>query len=1138
MQGSGSFSSPPRRIPSRSGSRAADWTTNRIKDLETELRISKAKIMTELRNIKNKLLEQKAVTAQAQREALRAETERKKLESDQASLEMRIRKAEESRKISEAKASEAKYKITELEKQITKLEDEYDEMEDEYRKEIQALKKRLTAAELSMSRNNQNQDEISTQLTTLKQLTEHQKEQISTLEVELGASKAAAESLTAESLAETLVIKAELAVAMEREAQKDELIERLRAEITEVKDRVEKIHKQKEELEVELATIQQENDKKAQSIAEISEALQRSELQLKQRDEIVMQLESRITQIQEDNKSHEDSLKAAQDSVQSLKQDLLTKTQTMEGLESKVDNLAQVLGEGGGGGVVSNEADSMISISEKLDRISAVLISQNDRVAELEKSKEGQSNEVQHLTNKVATVLREKKAKVGELERQKKEEKSLRRSLAEQEKNINDLNKQMEEAQLKAEKENEVKSKLQTELKALRLQLGEKTVEITELQRQTETLNQEKAADNTEKDKIIIQMKTELEAAKNELVSNNVAFQELQNQVESAGKSADDKDNELELLKSTLNQLNIEQEELKSALEQAQQSSDATGELTGLQEQLSALKQELNETLEGKKDAEEVANQSLEEKASIEEQLVRIKELQKTAQVTITSQNEELNKLKTEKKNLEELLNSAQSGAEKSSSSSVSTKLTSVQKTLKEREDEIRDLQAELNEVIKNSEDAKTTGQKLQAKLTKLENESRQKTTTLQELQQQVKTLKQENTDLNRERDQAANASKSKAADKDKKIQRLERELSVLKDKFESNQNQSSSSKEDSALIEQLKTDLEKQKRKYEAQIRAIQTEPKSFKDMRAEVNASQAKFTQARREKEELNNQLQNALGRLAFYEGPEADGAELGEVGMLKESLREAQRKVSEAQKLSAVYRKQLKQSETMKLELERLAAENSHLSSRTKKLDADVLGLMQASGSNLGHHNQKQKIQYHLKLKTELEELRKQYTVLSREKFKLEQAVRYLAARADLMNGYPIYDVSGTGIRHPSAAVAPASTKESVVLSTPTAKKHMKWASRGRGTTKGMSAYKSRENMEREIEETQVETVIESEALKRDTIEERDHSNDDELPPGSSTDVNLAPLAQMDSVENRILSTISSVVHGRKRRVSVME
>jgi hypothetical protein len=51
------------------------------------------------------------------------------------------------------------------------------------------------------------------------------------------------------------------------------------------------------------------------------------------------------------------------------------------------------------------------------------------------------------------------------------------------------------------------------------------------------------------------------------------------------------------------------------------------------------------------------------------------------------------------------------------------------------------------------------------------------------------------------------------------------------------------------------------------------------------------------------------------------------------------------------------------------------------------------MLGTGTNgLGHSNPRQKIQYHLKLKQELEELRHEATVLLRERFHLQQCIRY--------------------------------------------------------------------------------------------------------------------------------------------------
>ena len=53
----------------------------------------------------------------------------------------------------------------------------------------------------------------------------------------------------------------------------------------------------------------------------------------------------------------------------------------------------------------------------------------------------------------------------------------------------------------------------------------------------------------------------------------------------------------------------------------------------------------------------------------------------------------------------------------------------------------------------------------------------------------------------------------------------------------------------------------------------------------------------------------------------------------------------------------------------------------------------GLHAAAG--LGHSNPRQKIQYHLRLKQELEEMRHECALLLRERFKLEQCVRCAAS-----------------------------------------------------------------------------------------------------------------------------------------------
>lgn len=60
-------------------------------------------------------------------------------------------------------------------------------------------------------------------------------------------------------------------------------------------------------------------------------------------------------------------------------------------------------------------------------------------------------------------------------------------------------------------------------------------------------------------------------------------------------------------------------------------------------------------------------------------------------------------------------------------------------------------------------------------------------------------------------------------------------------------------------------------------------------------------------------------------------------------------------------------------------------------------EVLG-----AAGMGHNNPRQKIQYHLRLKQELEELRHECMLLLRERFHLEQCVR--SAPATFNKIYP--------------------------------------------------------------------------------------------------------------------------------------
>ena len=144
--------------------------------------------------------------------------------------------------------------------------------------------------------------------------------------------------------------------------------------------------------------------------------------------------------------------------------------------------------------------------------------------------------------------------------------------------------------------------------------------------------------------------------------------------------------------------------------------------------------------------------------------------------------------------------------------------------------------------------------------------------------------------------------------------------------------------------------------------------------------------------------------------------------------------------------------KTTQAYTLEVERLADDNALLANRLEQMQLDLRELLATgSASGLGHANPRQKIQYHLKLKQELEELRHECTLLLREKFSLEQCVRYLAVRARVPLALEA-NASGTGERGALEKVQPGSLAPSVLFSTPLAQRSMRLSGRGRGAEDG--------------------------------------------------------------------------------------
>ena len=151
---------------------------------------------------------------------------------------------------------------------------------------------------------------------------------------------------------------------------------------------------------------------------------------------------------------------------------------------------------------------------------------------------------------------------------------------------------------------------------------------------------------------------------------------------------------------------------------------------------------------------------------------------------------------------------------------------------------------------------------------------------------------------------------------------------------------------------------------------------------------------------------------------------------------------------------------EAEAAVLESRRLHDENHSLNQSVAKLNEDLQAVNNSLA--LGHNNNKQKIQYHLRLKQELEEMRTELAVLLRDKFILEQCVRYLSSKS----GGRAAGVSA------STSLAP-----STLFTTPIAQKTMRLGARGKGCDQGtVYADSTKEDIERSIESAKKRTADE--------------------------------------------------------------
>ncbi|GFH25807.1 uncharacterized protein HaLaN_23835 [Haematococcus lacustris] len=207
----------------------------------------------------------------------------------------------------------------------------------------------------------------------------------------------------------------------------------------------------------------------------------------------------------------------------------------------------------------------------------------------------------------------------------------------------------------------------------------------------------------------------------------------------------------------------------------------------------------------------------------------------------------------------------------------------------------------------------------------------------------------------------------------------------------------------------------------------------------------------------------------------------------------MERSKRLVAAAKAEAAAWRGRAQAADTQVLEMSRLQDENMVLTKRLAQMEIDIKEIMGTSTSSaLGHNNNKQKIQYHLRLKQELEEMRHECTVLLRERFHLEQCVRYLAVRARINSAPVDLNAMGTAERRAVDRIAPDSLAPSAMFLTPIGQKSMRSAARARGSDVG-TVYG--QEGKKETFEAAIQTAC------RRTTQEASHLVSDVLQQGST-------------------------------------
>ncbi|GAX80456.1 hypothetical protein CEUSTIGMA_g7895.t1 [Chlamydomonas eustigma] len=274
------------------------------------------------------------------------------------------------------------------------------------------------------------------------------------------------------------------------------------------------------------------------------------------------------------------------------------------------------------------------------------------------------------------------------------------------------------------------------------------------------------------------------------------------------------------------------------------------------------------------------------------------------------------------------------------------------------------------------------------------------------------------------------------------------------------------------SLLTEQNQDLSSEKDKMMTELTEAQQQVRGLQAVGEELYACQQQLGAVQLERTALETEVQDLRARVASMTPIIANAKLDSQVRALSDELHRASQIAAQASQEAARYSRA---AETARLEMQRLSDENACVVACMKKMEININDLL--GKSELGHSNQRQKIQYHLRLKQELEEMRHECTVLLREKFHLEQCIRYLSVKAKMPEAPPPPPTyNGNTDRTAAQAIMPSSLIQSVLFSTPIGQKSMRIGARAKGTEEGTVYSTGKESIEAAIESARRRTLDE--------------------------------------------------------------